>query len=76
MAVQTSTRESVPFRVRTADGRSIELAYSSPRPAAGHDERAVLESLPWFESGKPLKNWINQAQSLLNQAAALAGPGA
>src|ERR1700694_3861929 len=58
VAIQTSTRESVPFRVRTADGENIELAYSSPRPAQDHDERAVLEALPWFESGKPLKNWL------------------
>ena len=26
------TRESVPFTVRTADGVTVELAYSSPRP--------------------------------------------
>ena len=51
-------RELVPFRVRTADGRSVELEYSSPRPDEDHDERAVLESLPWFESGKPLRNWM------------------
>ncbi len=29
----TQTRESVPFTVRTADGVTVELAYSSPRPA-------------------------------------------
>src|SRR5215475_7474451 len=58
MAIQTNIRESVPFRVRTADGDTVELEYSSPRPAATHDERAVLESLPWFEPGKPLKNWM------------------
>jgi N-dimethylarginine dimethylaminohydrolase len=51
-------REQLPFRVRTADGQTIELSYSSPRLADGHDERAVLESLPWFESGKPLRNWM------------------
>ena len=28
------TRESVPFRLRTADGDTVELTYSSPRPAA------------------------------------------
>ena len=38
-------RESVPFRVRTADGDSVELTYSSPRPAASHDELSVLETL-------------------------------
>jgi hypothetical protein len=37
-----------------ADG---ELAYSSPRAAETHDEAAVLESLPWFESGRPTRNW-------------------
>ena len=51
-------RESVPFRVRTADGETVELSYSSPRSAASHDERALLESLPWFETGKPLRNYL------------------
>jgi N-dimethylarginine dimethylaminohydrolase len=51
-------RESVPFAVRTADGDTIELTYSSPRVAEDHDEEAVLESLPWFESGKPLRNYM------------------
>jgi N-dimethylarginine dimethylaminohydrolase len=55
---EKSVRESVPFRVRTADGVTVELDYSSPRPEEAHDERAVLETLPWFESGKPLKNWL------------------
>src|ERR687888_47417 len=55
---ETRTRESVPFRIRTADGDTVELTYSSPRPTEQHDERAVVESLPWFESGKPLKNWL------------------
>jgi N-dimethylarginine dimethylaminohydrolase len=54
----TSTRESVPFRLRTADGETVELAYSSPRPAETHDERAVVGSLPWFEPGKPLRNYL------------------
>jgi N-dimethylarginine dimethylaminohydrolase len=52
------TREAVPFQVVTADGETVELAYSSPRPAADHDEVAVLETLPWFEPGKPLRNWM------------------
>jgi N-dimethylarginine dimethylaminohydrolase len=52
------TRESVPFTVRTADGATVELAYSSPRRAEAHDEHAVLESLPWFEPGKPLRNYM------------------
>src|SRR6266568_377296 len=53
-----STRESVPFRVRTADGDTVELDYSSPRAAATHDERELLETLPWFEPGKPLRNYM------------------
>ena len=55
---KAATRETVPFRVRTADGDSVELSYSSPRPAATHDEQAVLDSLPWYEPGKPLHNWM------------------
>ena len=51
-------RESVPFTVRTADGDSIELTYSSPRVAEKHDEEEVRESLPWFEPGKPLRNYM------------------
>ncbi|HST25599.1 MAG TPA: hypothetical protein VLJ76_06380, partial [Gaiellaceae bacterium] len=51
-------RESVPYRVVTADGETIELAYSSPRPAAGHDEMALLGETPWFEAGKPLRNYM------------------
>ena len=51
-------RESVPFTVRTADGDSIELTYSSPRVAEEHDEEEVLEALPWFEPGKPLRNYM------------------
>ena len=57
-ATRSSTREAVPFRVRTADGATVELAYSSPRPAEQHDEREVLETLPWFEPGKPLRNYM------------------
>src|SRR2546430_14387033 len=54
----TRNRESVPFRLRTADGGSVELTYSSPRAAASHDEMAVLQTLPWFEPGKPLRNYM------------------
>ena len=57
-STEQGTRELVPFRVRTADGRTVELEYSSPRPAEGHDELAVLETLPWFEAGKPLRNYM------------------
>ncbi|MBV9916606.1 MAG: hypothetical protein JO153_08905 [Solirubrobacterales bacterium] len=55
---QTGQREAVPFRVIDADGNTTELSYSSPRPAASHDELAVLEELPWFETGQPLHNWM------------------
>jgi N-dimethylarginine dimethylaminohydrolase len=58
IATRPSTREAVPFRIRTAEGTTRELSYSSPRPAEHHDEREVLESLPWFESGKPLRNFM------------------
>lgn len=66
-------RESVPFRVVTADGETIELAYSSPRHAAGHDELAVLEELPWFESGRPLKNWLLHATDFYEEVEAIWG---
>jgi len=56
--MERQSREDVPFRVRTADGDTVELTYSSPRAAATHDERAVLETLPWFEPGKPLRNYM------------------
>jgi N-dimethylarginine dimethylaminohydrolase len=54
---QRATREEVPFRVVRSDGAEIELTYSSPRHAEEHDELGVLETLPWFEPGKPLRNW-------------------
>jgi N-dimethylarginine dimethylaminohydrolase len=53
-----ATGEEVPFRIVRADGAEIELTYSSPRRAADHDEMAVLETLPWFEPGRPLRNWV------------------
>src|SRR3954468_10409037 len=55
---EASVRQSVPFRVRTADGTDIELSYSSPHAAESHDEQALLEQLPWLEPGKPLRNYI------------------
>src|SRR3954464_5856571 len=55
---ETQQRQSVPVHVRTADGTDIDLSYSSPRPAESHDERALLEELPWFEPGKPLRNYM------------------
>ena len=58
MSTDVSTREQVPFRLRTADGDTVELSYSSPRRGAEHDESAVVSELPWFEPGKPLKNWM------------------
>ena len=57
-ATRSSTREAVPFPIRPADGTTRELSYSSPRRAEDHDEREVLESLPWFEPGKPLRNYM------------------
>jgi N-dimethylarginine dimethylaminohydrolase len=53
-----ATRGEVPFRVVRSDCTEIELTYSSPRQAEGHDELAVLATLPWFEHGKPLRNWM------------------
>jgi N-dimethylarginine dimethylaminohydrolase len=53
-----SERESVPFRLVTADGEAVDLTYSSPRPAGLHDERELLHETPWFEPGKPLRNYM------------------
>ena len=58
MSTDVSTREQVPFRLRTADGDTVDLSYSSPRRGAEHDESAVVSELPWFEAGKPLRNWM------------------
>ncbi len=62
MSVRSSdaaaTRERLPFKVVDADGHTTELTYSSPHPAADHDEQAVLEELPWFDAGQPLHNWM------------------
>jgi N-dimethylarginine dimethylaminohydrolase len=55
---ETRTREEVPFRITRSDGEVIELSYSSPRSVDEHDESAVLGQLPWFEPGKPLRNWM------------------
>jgi N-dimethylarginine dimethylaminohydrolase len=55
---ETRKREETPFRILRSDGEAIELSYSSPRFADEHDETAVVEELPWFESGKPLRNWM------------------
>ncbi|MFQ5660329.1 MAG: dimethylarginine dimethylaminohydrolase family protein [Gammaproteobacteria bacterium] len=51
-------RENVPFRVIDSDGRKFNLSYSSPFRASEHDEMKLLETLPWFESAKPLHNWM------------------
>jgi hypothetical protein len=66
-STEQSSRELVPFRVRTADGRDVELEYSSPRAAEGHDESAVLETLPWFEPGKPLRNYMLHETDLYDE---------
>src|SRR3954471_12534554 len=57
-ASDADTRESVPFRVRTAGGESLDRRYSSPRPAGEHDGQAVGEQLRWFAAGQPLHNWM------------------
>ena len=52
-------REAVPFTVRTADGddrRADVLVAASRRRRT--TSCAVLESLPWFEPGKPLRNYM------------------
>ena len=53
-----SEGETVPFRVITAKGETIDLPYYSPHKASSHDEAALLKTLPWFEEGKPLHNWM------------------
>jgi len=62
MSVKSSdaaaTRERQPFKIVDADGHTTELTYSSPHPAADHDEQQVLDELPWFDAGQPLHNWM------------------
>ena len=53
-----SHRESVPFRVIKDDGEVIKLDYSAPFKSKGHNEMKLLQKLPWFERGKPLRNWM------------------
>jgi N-dimethylarginine dimethylaminohydrolase len=53
-----ATRERLPFKVVDADGHTTELTYSSPHPAADHDEQQLLDELPWFDAGRPLHNWM------------------
>jgi N-dimethylarginine dimethylaminohydrolase len=53
-----ATREQLPFKVIDADGNTTELTYSSPAPAAAHDEESVLEEVPWFHRGEALSNWL------------------
>ena len=64
---RSQTREEVPFRIVRSDGETIELSYSSPRVAREHDELAVLEELPWYESGKPLRNWMLHETDLYDE---------
>ena len=51
------TREAVPFRVSapTASRRAHLLVAAA---APSHDEAAALESLPWFDPGRPTRNWM------------------
>ncbi len=51
------SRESVPFRVIDSEGNEHRLTYSSPYRRTGYNEWNVVKDNPWFESGKPLKNW-------------------
>jgi N-dimethylarginine dimethylaminohydrolase len=51
-------RERVPFQVTDSEGNVFDLIYSSPRESKSHNEFQLLKKLPWFESGKPLRNWI------------------
>ena len=51
-------KERKKFRVIDADGTVVESYYDAPVKEEEHDEMATLERLPWFERGKPLKNWI------------------
>ena len=68
-----AARETVPFRLRTADGETVELGYSSPRPADRHDEQAVLRTLPWFEPGKPLRNYLLHETDFYEEVEAIWG---
>ncbi len=54
----SSSRENVPFRVIRADGLVTNLTYSAPYSSKKYDEMEVLNKLPWYESGKPLHNWM------------------
>jgi N-dimethylarginine dimethylaminohydrolase len=72
-AAETGQRESVPFRVVTSSGEAIELDYSAPRRADEHDEMAVLEELPWFEPGKPLRNWMLHETDFYDEVEAIWG---
>ena len=53
-------RESVPFRIRTADGDAIELTYSSPRAAAEHDEQAAGDSAVITTPTCPLRPLVRE----------------
>jgi N-dimethylarginine dimethylaminohydrolase len=50
--------ETVPFRLEDSEGRVTELSYDSPIDSKSHDEMRTLKGLPWFEKGKPLRNWM------------------
>jgi N-dimethylarginine dimethylaminohydrolase len=58
MKVRTLTKERKPFKIIDADGYNVQSYYDAPYSQTEHDEMALLKTLPWFESGKPLKNWI------------------
>jgi N-dimethylarginine dimethylaminohydrolase len=54
---KAASRETLPFRIVTAEGDSIDLPYYSPK-TKNHNELSSLKKLPWFEEGKPLHNWM------------------
>ena len=57
-AALSTGREYVPFRVLSSDGHIHDIFYSAPYKSKNYDEMKILQKLPWFESGKPLHNWI------------------
>ncbi|HKW04691.1 MAG TPA: arginine deiminase family protein [Nitrososphaerales archaeon] len=51
-------RDFIPFKVIDSEGRVTSLEYSSPLDSRSHKEMKTLGKLPWFDSGKPLRNWM------------------
>ena len=53
-----SRREIIPFRVKDSDGEIFDLKYAAPYESKNHDEMKLIRNLSWFETGKPLRNWM------------------